>query len=89
MTEDTDREILSVDPDIPSNVSERAISEPSISTSPSTSSTAERDAPQVKILGEGEGVSNLAGATAVPKQPCDAPPATLCFDAALVRLSSL
>ena len=51
--------------------------------------SAERDAPQVKILGEGEGVLNLAGATAVPKQPCDTPPATLCFDAALVRLSSL
>ena len=72
-----------MDPDIPSSVSESAISEPSTSTSPSTSSTAERDAPQVKILDEG--VSNLA----VPKQPCDAPPATLCFDAALVRLSSL
>ena len=27
MTEDTDREILSVDPDIPSNVSESAISD--------------------------------------------------------------
>ena len=77
MTEDTDREILSVDPDIPSNVSERAISEPSIYTSPSTSSTTER---HVKILEAG--VSNLAGATAIPKQPCDTPPATLCFDAA-------
>ena len=60
-TEDTDREILSVDPDIPSNVSERAISEPSIFTSPSTSSTTER---HVKILDAG--VSNPADATAVP-----------------------
>ena len=64
MTEDTDTKILSVDPDIPSNVSERAISEPSISTSPSTSSTTER---HVKILEAG--VSNLAGATAITKQP--------------------
>ena len=62
MTEDTDREILSVDPDIPSNVSERAISEPSIFTSPSTSSTTERHVN--KILDAG--VSNLADATAVP-----------------------